>query len=128
MEIDETDRLVEAPIPAVKDIQQRMFERIRKAGVEAIADLSETASLEDAARDADALASSRLARRAAMERLDANGDQRISVAEIEALGHGEESPLTDFIAFVFEEMGFGVGGENVSRLSVEYVYSLLLTP
>ena len=127
MEIDETGKVVEAPMPGVNEIQKRMFERMTAAGHVAIAQLSETESAEDAAREATALSSSRIARRIAFEKLDNDGDGDISVAEIKLLGQGERSPLTDFIAFVLDEMAIDDGGEDTSGISVEYAYSYLLT-
>jgi hypothetical protein len=128
MEIDETGKIVEAPMPGVSEIQKRMFERIKAAGHTAIARLSETESTEEAAREAEALSSSRIARRIAFEKLDADGDGDLSVAEIELLGQGERSPLTDFINFVLAEMAFSEGGEVTSEITVDYVYSFLLSP
>jgi prepilin-type N-terminal cleavage/methylation domain-containing protein len=127
MEIDETGKILEAPMPGVNEIQKRMFERINAAGHAAIARLSETESTEEAAREAEALSSARITRRIAFEKLDADGDGDISVAEIEQLGQGERSPLTDFIALVLAEMAVGEGGEDTSGISVEYVYSYLLS-
>jgi prepilin-type N-terminal cleavage/methylation domain-containing protein len=128
MEIDETGKIVEAPMPGVSEIQKRMFERIKAAGLAAMAQLGETGLLEDAAQEADALGSSKLARRLAFERLDTDGDGDISVIEIERLGEGDRTPLTDFIAFVLDEMAMNEGGEDTSGISVEYAYSLLLAP
>jgi prepilin-type N-terminal cleavage/methylation domain-containing protein len=120
MEIDETGKIVEAPMPGVIEIQKRMFERINAAGYDAIGRLVQINSPEDAAHEAEALRSSRTARRIALEMLDAEDDGMISVAEIEQLGQGERSPLTDFITFVLEELAFGEGGEKASGISVDY--------
>ena len=120
MEIDETGKIVEAPMPGVNEIQKRMFERINAAGYDAIGRLVQVNSPEDAAHEAEALRSSRTARRIALETIDTDDDGLISVAEIEQLGQGERSPLTDFIAFVLEELAIGEGGEKASGVSVDY--------
>jgi prepilin-type N-terminal cleavage/methylation domain-containing protein len=127
MEIDETGKIVEAPMPGVNEIQKRMFERIKAAGHTAIARSSETESIDDAALEAQALLNSRTVRTIALEKLDTDGDGDISVKEIEQLGQGDRSPLTDFIAFVRAELALNEGGEDTSGISVEYVYSYLLS-
>jgi len=120
MEIDETGKIVEAPMPGVSEIQKRMFERIKVAGHTAIAQVTESESTADAAKEAEALWNSRIARRIGFEKMDADDDGRISVAEIELLGQGERTPLTDFVAFVLAEMAVNEGGERASGVSVDY--------
>jgi prepilin-type N-terminal cleavage/methylation domain-containing protein len=127
MEIDETGKMIEAPMPGVSEIQKRMIERIKAAGHTAIARSSETESIDDAALEAQALLNSRTVRTIALEKLDTDGDGDISVKEIKDLGQGERSPLTDFIAFALAELAINEGGEDASGISVEYVYSYLLT-
>jgi len=120
MDIDETGKIVEAPMPGVSEIQKRMFERIQAAGYTAIARLSEFETIDAAVQEAQALWKSRVARRIVFEKMDDNDDGKISVAEIEQLGQGERSPLTDFIAFVLAEMALGEGGENTTLIGIDY--------
>jgi len=120
MDLDETGKIVEAPMPGVNEIQKRMFERIQAAGYTAIFRLSEFETIDAASQEAQALWKSRIARRIALENMDANDDGKISLAEIELLGQGERSPLTDFIAFLLAEMAMGEGGENTTLIGIDY--------
>jgi hypothetical protein len=63
---------------------------------------------------ARALATSRLARRLALETLDANGDQKIGVLEILSLQDQGDSELGGFIAFVRQEMGLDPAKEDLA--------------
>jgi prepilin-type N-terminal cleavage/methylation domain-containing protein len=128
IEIDERDRMKEAPVPRVKEIQRRMWESVQKSGLDAIARLLDTADDAEAANEARSLANSRLARALALESIDGDGDLTITVPEILALAQRDETPLAEFIADVRDLMAWGAGGEDLSQFSVDYSYSHLLPP
>jgi type II secretory pathway pseudopilin PulG len=119
VEIDETGRIREGKVNGALEIQKRMLQNIQAAGHKTMAQLLET-DIEAAEQEADALANCILARRLAFETLDADLDGRISLAEIERLGQGERSPLTDFIAYVLAEMAVGEAGENTTLIGIDY--------
>jgi hypothetical protein len=120
MDLDERGRITEAPIPGVKDIQARMFERIRASGLAAIGELLDTDSGEEAASEAAALAQSQLARQLAVDAIDSDGNGKIFVGEILAL-EGEDSPgpLANFIQQVRREMAIGAGRETLDDVWVD---------
>ncbi|WP_332631500.1 hypothetical protein, partial [Citrobacter sp. ESBL3] len=74
LEIDETGQIREGQVRGARDIQKRMFQNIQTAGHTAIAQLAETETIDDAAQEAEALASCILARRLAFENLDTDHD------------------------------------------------------
>lgn len=77
-------------------------------------------SVETASREAQAMNDSLVARRLAVDKIDANDDQRIAVAEILALGESEErTPLTDFIGDFRNIMALGAGGEDLDDVWVD---------
>ena len=120
MDIDQTGRITEAPVPGAKEIQQRMFERIRARGLFAIADLLDTESGEEAAAEAAALAKSLVARRLAADAIDADQDGKIYLREILAL-ESEDSPgpLADLIKEIRIEMAIGEGRESIDDVWVD---------
>lgn len=120
MDLDQKGQVTEAPIPGVKEIQQRMFERIRAEGVVAIARLLETESSEEASAEAAALLRSTLAREVAAEVIDADQDGKVYLEEILALeGEDSPAPLRDFIKQVRLEMAIGAGHESTDDVWVD---------
>jgi len=120
MDIDDRGRITEAPIPGVKEIQQRMFQRIRASGLAAIARLLGTDSDEEAAGEALALSQSSVARRLAADAIDADHDGKVYLREILAL-ESEDSPgpLAEFIKQIRIEMEIGAGRESIDDVWVD---------
>ena len=116
MLLNHRDQIKETPVPELRRIQQRMFDRIRERGVETIAIIMEARTPAEAETEAECLVKSRTARNAAFDAIDADNDGRVSVTEILALGVGDVTPITEFIGFVNEEMAFGKGGEDVAGI------------
>jgi prepilin-type N-terminal cleavage/methylation domain-containing protein len=125
--IDERDRVKETSVPGVREIQRRMWANIQARGLEAIAQLLETESDAEAANEAGALSASLMARRVALDSIDGNGDQQISVSEILALENRGESPLSDFVAFVRREMALDANNGDTPEAAVRYFNGRLLT-
>jgi prepilin-type N-terminal cleavage/methylation domain-containing protein len=118
--INSSGRLSEREIRDAKRIQETMFQEVRLAGLAAIARQMETDSAETASLEAQAMCYSLVARRLAADKIDANDDQRIAMAEILALGESEEqTPLTDFIGDFRNIMALGAGGENLDDVWVD---------
>jgi len=120
MDIDDRGRITEAPIPGVKEIQQRMFERIRASGLAAIGRLLGTDSDDEAAGEALALSQSQVARRLAADTIDADHDGKVFLREILAL-ESEDSPgpLAEFIRQLRIEMEIGAGRESIDDVWVD---------
>ena len=120
MDIDQRGHITEAPIPGVKEIQQRMFDRVRAHGITAIMRLLESDSSEEATAEAAALAESRLARELADDVIDADHDGKVLLDEILALeGEDHPAPLRDFIKQVRAEMAIGAGFEGTDDVWVD---------
>ena len=122
------DRLRITPSPGVPAIQRRMFASIRAKGVKTIQGFLDVKEPAEAAYEADCLAHSRIARRAALSEIDTaiddEGDGKISAREILALQlyhfpGREELPLNEFIKVVRSEMAFGAGDEDLDRFVVD---------
>jgi prepilin-type N-terminal cleavage/methylation domain-containing protein len=120
MDMDQKGQINEAPIPGVKEIQQRMFDRIRANGLTTIARLLETDSTDEALAEATALAQSQLARELAADVIDANHDGKVFLSEILALnGENSPAPLRDFIQQLRADMEIGAGGEGTDDVWVD---------
>jgi prepilin-type N-terminal cleavage/methylation domain-containing protein len=120
MDIDQNGQITEAPIPGVKEIQQRMFDRIRASGLATIARLLETESTEEALAESTALSRSQLARVLAADVIDADHDGKVFLAEILALdSENSPAPLRDFIKQVRAEMAIGDGQESIDDVYVD---------
>ncbi len=118
MEIDESGRIKEAPVPNVKEIQKQMFVNIRARGLDTIARLLGT-DTEGASREASALANCQIASELALKTIDVNQDGQITSAEILSHETDDPSPLSDFIKFVRQEMALGKGGESLDDVVVD---------
>jgi hypothetical protein len=120
MDIDQSGRINQVPMPGVNEIQKRMFERIWANGNLAIMRMMETDSADEAAAEAEIVAQCQLARQLAVSTIDADQDGGIFLNEILALG-GENSPtpLKDFIQQIRLEMEIGAGREGTDDVWVD---------
>jgi hypothetical protein len=119
-ELDQTGRILEAPVPGAKEIEKQMIENIWAYGMAAIMDLMEWDSVKAASDESKALMESQLVRELAWMKIDADGDNKVFLREIRDL-EGEDSPaaLNKLVREIWAELELGVGKENTDDVWVD---------
>jgi len=113
--IDDRARMKETPTPGAAEATRMMFENIREAALKMIGELM-NGSPRQAATEASILSSSVVAVQTAFNEIDADGDGKVSIADILSHEGRSATPLGDFIAFVRREMAFGQANEDTSMI------------
>lgn len=122
--IDETEKINESESKGAKQARKKMFDNIYDKGLESIAGLIDSNDRRQVQNEAARLVNSVLLHQASFELLDANGDQKVTIAEIlnaggpatEGCQTPEPGPLASFLQFVEDEMELGEGAEEVQNL------------
>ncbi len=112
--VDQTGSFTESPTPGADVAEQRMFDNIRGAAADTIADLLNLDS--SAPSQVRAYVESANTVPNVFSSLDANGDGFVSVREIFGPSTDSSNPLSGFLSFVFAEMKWGAPNENLDAL------------